>query len=73
VPQAAYNSAYNMSFPADPFVRIQHTSLTFIPIGSTTSVTIPFESKAIQDEQSEAYETEYGRLSGMMGLEMNFM
>jgi len=70
VPEASYNSVYNANFPVDPFVRIQDTSITFTPIGSTTPVTIPFKMKAIQDEMGEAFDRMYGRNGGMMGLEM---
>ena len=74
MPQAAYNSAYNATtFPCDvarTYVRIFDTSKTFTPIGSTTPVTIPFQPKAIHDEMGAAYDTEYGRMSGMLGLEL---
>jgi parallel beta-helix repeat protein len=69
VPQAAYNSAYDKSFPADTFVRIMDKSLTFQTISGNV-MTIPFEQKAIQDEMGEAFEVEYGRMSGMLGLEI---
>ncbi|MBE0518974.1 MAG: right-handed parallel beta-helix repeat-containing protein [Thermoplasmata archaeon] len=69
VPQAAYNSAYDKSFPEDTYVRIMDTSLTFETVSGNV-LTIPFQSKAIQDEMGEAYETDYGRMSGMMGLEL---
>ncbi len=67
-PNAAYNSAYGASFPADNYVRIHQTSYTFKTLNGTT-VTIPLTSKAIQDEQGEAYD-EYGRLSGFLGLQV---
>ena len=35
VPQADYNAAYNASYPTDAFVRIQDTSMKFVPAGST--------------------------------------
>jgi len=77
MPQAAYNSAYNATFPADPtkeYVQLAEFSKTFQPIDSTgallPSVTLPLEPKAIQDEMGEAYDTEYGRMSGMLGLEL---
>ncbi len=35
-----------------------------------TPVTIPFEPKAIHDEMGAAYDTEYGRMSGILGLEL---
>jgi parallel beta-helix repeat protein len=69
VPQAAYNSAYDMSFPEDNYVRIMDSSMTFTTISGTT-LTIPFEMKAIQDEMGEAFDTDYGRMSGMLGLEL---
>jgi FtsP/CotA-like multicopper oxidase with cupredoxin domain len=36
-----------------------------------TGVTITFTPKAIQDEQGEAYDPEYGRMSGYLGLELS--
>jgi hypothetical protein len=73
VPQAAYNSAYNSSFPGSPalaYVTLFDTAKTFTPIGATSPVTIPFHEKAIHDEMGAAYETEYGRMSGLLGLEL---
>ena len=77
MPQAAYNSAYNATFPADPtkeYVQLAEFSKTFQPIDSTgallPAVTLPLEPKSIQDEMGEAYDTEYGRMSGMLGLEL---
>jgi FtsP/CotA-like multicopper oxidase with cupredoxin domain len=69
VPQASYNSAYNGSFPADPYVRIADGSKTFQTLDGVT-VTIPFEPKAIQDEMGEAFDMEYGRMSGFLGVEL---
>jgi len=77
MPQAAYNSAYNASFPSTPtqqYVQLAEFTKTFQPINSTgallPAVTLPLEPKAIQDEMGEAYDTEYGRMSGMLGLEL---
>jgi len=77
MPQAAYNSAYNTTFPSDPtkeFVQLAEFTKTFQPIDSSgallPAVTLPLEPKAIQDEMGEAYDTEYGRMSGMLGLEL---
>ena len=77
MPQAVYNSAYNASFPGDAthaYIQQQEFSKTFSPIDSTglllPPVTIALEPKAIQDEMGEAYDTEYGRMSGLLGLEM---
>jgi len=69
VPQAAYSSAYNTTFP-DVWARIFDNSLTFTPIGSTTSLTIPFQAKTIQDEMGEAFDPEYGRMAVLMGIEL---
>ncbi|WP_287153145.1 DUF5719 family protein [Candidatus Solincola tengchongensis] len=69
VPNAAYNKAYGGDFPADTYARIYDTSLTFRTL-SGNMVTIPFQSKAIQDEMGEAYDKEYGRMSGFLGLEL---
>ena len=69
--QEEYNSAYNATFPADPYVRIFENSKTFETI-SSGNVTLPFEAKAIQDEMGEAFETDYGRMSGFLGLEVPF-
>ncbi|MDD5723899.1 MAG: multicopper oxidase domain-containing protein [Syntrophales bacterium] len=77
VGQGAYNSAYNSTFrnsgPRDGFARITDFSLTFNTLlgqGVTETMTIPFQSKAIQDEMGEAFEQEYGRMSGNLGLEV---
>jgi len=69
VPQAAYGSAYNMTFK-DVYARIFDNSLTFTPIGATKSLTIPFQAKAIQDEMGEAFDPEYGRMGVLMGIEL---
>ncbi|OGD55809.1 hypothetical protein A3K81_05720 [Candidatus Bathyarchaeota archaeon RBG_13_60_20] len=69
IPQAAYGSAYGTTFP-DMVSNIFDNSLTFTPIGATTPVTIPFQSKAIQDEMGEAYDHEYGRMAVQFGLEL---
>jgi FtsP/CotA-like multicopper oxidase with cupredoxin domain len=68
VPQAAYSSAYNTTFP-DVWSNIFDNSLTFTPIGANTSVTIPFQAKALHDEMGETYD-DYGRMQAVMGLEM---
>ncbi len=74
VPQAAYNSAYNPStaFPGDwrAYVRIFDTAMSFTPVGSTAPVSVTFEPKAIHDEMGAAYDTEYGRMGGLLGLEL---
>jgi FtsP/CotA-like multicopper oxidase with cupredoxin domain len=72
VPQHFYNSAYNATFPAPPsaYLKINATSLTFTPIGQVDPVTLPLEPKAIHDEMGGAFDIEYGRLGGKLGLEI---
>jgi len=77
IPQAAYNSAYNVTnLPADAasaYVQLHEFSKTFRPIDASGAllppVTLPIEPKALQDEMGEVYDTQYGRMSGMLGLE----
>ncbi|MEN6341851.1 MAG: multicopper oxidase domain-containing protein [Methanospirillum sp.] len=69
VPDAKYNSAYNASFPADQYARIQMYSLTYKNVTGAT-VTNSFEPKALHDEMGAAFENEYGRMSSMLGLEL---
>ncbi len=68
-PQAGHDSAYNSTFPVDNFVRIGDTAYTFTTIVNTT-LTIPFQDKALHDEMSAVYD-DYGRASGMEGLELS--
>ena len=77
VGQGAYNSAYGSAFrntaPRDGLVRITDTSLTFNTLlgqGATQTMTIPLQPKAIQDEMGEAFDPEYGRMGGNLGLEV---
>jgi FtsP/CotA-like multicopper oxidase with cupredoxin domain len=69
VPSADYNSAYDASFPTDTFIRQQDTVATFTTV-SGTPLSLPLEPKALQDEMGEAYDPDYGRMSGMLGLEI---
>lgn len=77
IPQAAYNTAYNVTdLPADAarsYVQLLEFSKTFRPIDANgvlqSPVTLPIEPKALQDEMGEVYDMEYGRMSGMLGLE----
>jgi FtsP/CotA-like multicopper oxidase with cupredoxin domain len=73
VGQGAYNSAYGTSFqtsgPLDGFARITDFALTFKTLNGST-LNMPFQPKAIQDEMGEAFEKEYGRMSGNLGLEV---
>lgn len=78
IPQAAYNSAYNMTFPSDAsqyVLNMSETQKTFQPLGYNSgtwnlqpAVTIPFEMKAMHDEMGGVYDTMFGRMSGMLGL-----
>jgi FtsP/CotA-like multicopper oxidase with cupredoxin domain len=80
IPQAAYNSAYNSTFPSNAsqyILNIGDTQKSFQPLGydSVTqawnlqpAVTIPFEMKAMHDEMGGVYDTGFGRMSGMLGL-----
>jgi FtsP/CotA-like multicopper oxidase with cupredoxin domain len=73
VGQGVYNSAYGTSFvnsgALDGFARITDFSLTFSTLSGTQMNNFPFQSKAIQDEMGEAFDNEYGRMSGNLGLE----
>ena len=77
IPQAAYNSAYNNTFPstaAEQYFQIADTQKTFQPIDETgvlqPAVTLPLEMKAMHDEMGGVYDTLFGRMSGMLGLSL---
>ncbi|NOT06261.1 MAG: hypothetical protein HOP27_16840 [Anaerolineales bacterium] len=72
VPQAAYDSAYGATFPADSsqYAKITDRGLTFTPFGSSTPKTVTFQEKAIHDEMGATWDNEYGRMSGNLGLEL---
>ncbi|HBG25528.1 MAG TPA: laccase [Phycisphaerales bacterium] len=77
VGQSAYNSAYGTSFntngPNAGLAQIFDFSLNFKTLSagaSGPSLTMPLQPKAIQDEMGEAFEKEYGRMSGNLGLEV---
>ncbi len=69
VGQKAYNSAYGTSFSvSDGLVQIHDTVLRFKTLlGATLSMAL--KPKMIQDEMGEAFELEYGRMSGFLGVE----
>jgi len=75
VGQTAYDPTYNTTFPTTwptwGYVNIQDTSMTFKTVAGDT-LTVPLEPKAIQDEMGEAFDPEYGRMSGKLGLELPF-
>ena len=72
VGQAAYNSAYGTSFTANGalagLVQIFDTSFSFTTLLGNT-LTFPLQPKQIQDEMGEAFDPDYGRMSGFLGLE----
>ena len=75
IPQAAYNSAYNNSFTstaAGQYIQIADTEKTFQPINEQgqlqPAVKLPLEMKAMHDEMGGVYDTQFGRMSGMLGL-----
>jgi FtsP/CotA-like multicopper oxidase with cupredoxin domain len=70
VPNAVYNSAYNMTFPANSYVHIGDTTMTFTPIGATAPVTLPLEPKAIHDEMGGVFDPQYGRMAAKLGLHL---
>lgn len=77
VPQAAYNSAYNNSFPTtavQQYIQLAETEKTFQPINEAgqlqSPVTLPLEMKAMHDEMGGVYDTMFGRMSGMLGLSL---
>jgi FtsP/CotA-like multicopper oxidase with cupredoxin domain len=69
IPTDAYNTAYEGSFSADPYARIFEQSKTFQTLAGDT-LNIPFQPKAIQDEMGEAFDVEYGRMSGFLGVQL---
>ena len=78
VGQGEYNSAYGTTFqsngPRNGTVQIYDTSLTFETLNSINTVaddtlTMNLKPKMIQDEMGEAFEMEYGRMSGFLGVE----
>jgi FtsP/CotA-like multicopper oxidase with cupredoxin domain len=72
VGQAEYNSAYGTAFQANGpragLVQIFDEYLAFDTLAGVP-LTLPLQRKAIQDEMGEAFEKEYGRMSGNLGLE----
>jgi hypothetical protein len=77
IPQAGYNTAYNNTFStaaADQFIQVNMYSKTFQPINTSgvlqPLVTLPIQPKASHDEMGGVYDTKYGRMSAMLGLEL---
>jgi len=69
VPQDTYNAAYNGNFSNNNYMRIGDTNMTFTTLAGN-QVTINLEQKAIHDEMGGAYDPIYGRMSGLLGLEV---
>ena len=75
IPQEAYNSAYDATFPssaAEQYIRVNTSQKTFKPIDANgvlgSAVTLPIEPKGVHDEMGGVYDTQYGRMSGILGL-----
>jgi FtsP/CotA-like multicopper oxidase with cupredoxin domain len=81
IPQAAYNTAYNQTFPSDAsqyilnvgafdksFKPLVYDSATTSWSLQATAVTMPLELKAMHDEMGGVYDTMFGRMSGMLGI-----
>jgi len=52
----------------DTYSTIQATSLTFTPLGGIAPITVPLLPKAIH----ELFETNYGRMNAVLGVELPF-
>ena len=83
VPQAAYNSAYGKTgvgtdtfptAPAEQYIQVNINSKTITPIDANGTlqapVLLPIQPKAAHDEMGGVYDTQFGRMSGMLGLEL---
>ena len=66
VPQTTYPGPYSAA--ADTYSRIQDTSLTFTPVGAAAPLTMPMQSKTIQ----ELFTKDYGRMNATLGTELPF-
>lgn len=66
LPTAYTVSQHPLIVPSGIYARIQDTSLTFAPVGSTTPIKFDLQPKAIQ----ELFETDYGRMNATMGMEI---
>lgn len=69
VGQSEYNSAYGTSFSGSTgLVQIFDEYINFDTVAGP-QIRMQLTRKAIQDEMGEAFEKEYGRMSGNLGLE----
>ena len=66
IPAAFAKSQNPLIVPVGTYARIQDTSLTFTPPGTTTKFTLPMGPKAIQ----ELFTTDYGRMNATLGVEL---
>jgi FtsP/CotA-like multicopper oxidase with cupredoxin domain len=66
IPETTYPAPFNA--PSNTYSRIENTSLTFTPLGGTSSITVPMQPKAIQ----ELFELNYGRMNATLGTELPF-
>jgi FtsP/CotA-like multicopper oxidase with cupredoxin domain len=62
IPEKVYGAA------TDTYSRIESNSVTFTPANATSTVTIGFQPKAIQ----ELFELNYGRMNATLGVELPF-
>jgi hypothetical protein len=69
VGQGAYNGAYGTAFrSSEGLAQIFDTSLTFRNLLGSP-ITVPLAPKQVQDEMGEAFEPDYGRMGGFLGVE----
>lgn len=66
LPSAYLAAQHPQIVPNGVYARIQDTSLTFAPVGSTIPIKFDLQPKAIQ----ELFETNYGRMNATMGMEL---
>jgi len=76
VGQGAYNSAYGTTFqdsgPAAGLVNVHDSIFSFKTLAGGAAgsyLTFALQHKMIQDETGEAFDREYGRMSGNLGVE----
>jgi FtsP/CotA-like multicopper oxidase with cupredoxin domain len=75
VPEAAYNSAYNATFP-NTYASIQATNLTFTPIAPLTfdqscTATSPAQCGVLDQKTiQELFTLDYGRMNATLGVEL---
>lgn len=83
VPQEEYNSAYGKTgvgtdtlptAAVEKYIQVNTYTKTISPIDANGTVqapvTLPVELKGAHDEMGGVYDTGFGRMSGMLGLEM---